>query len=67
MHEPEGIHPHGILEEWELTSYYFSTGQLKFDESFIYRKVPLSRIAEAFEWFKTPGTVKGKILIDSEA
>ena len=54
-------------KEWELTSYYFSTGQLKFDESFIYRKVPLSQIAEAFEWYKTPGTVKGKILIDSEA
>ena len=54
-------------KEWELTSYYFSTGQLKFDESFIYRKVPLSGIAEAFEWFKTPGKVKGKILIDSEA
>ena len=54
-------------KEWELTSWYFSTGQLKFDESFIYRKVPLSKIAEAFSWFKTPGTVKGKILIDSEA
>ena len=54
-------------KEWELTSWYFSTGQLKFDESFIYRKVPLSKIAEAFTWFKTPGMVKGKILIDSEA
>ena len=39
---------------------------LKFDDSFIYKKVPLSNIAEAFEWFKTPGTVKGKILINSE-
>lgn len=54
-------------KEWELTAHYFGNGQLKFDESFIYKKVPLSRIAEAFEWFKTPGTVKGKILIDSEA
>ena len=53
--------------EWELTSYYFGTGQLKFDDSLIYKKVPLSKIAEAFEWFKVPGTVKGKILIDSEA
>ena len=42
------------------------TGQLKFDDSFIYKKIPLSRIAEAFEMFKTPGLVKGKILIDSE-
>ena len=53
--------------EWEMTAHYFGTGQLKFDESFIFKKVPLSNIAEAFEWFKTPGLVKGKILIDSEA
>lgn len=53
-------------KEWELTAYYFGNGMLKFDDSFIYKKVPLSNIAEAFEWFKTPGTVKGKILINSE-
>lgn len=53
--------------EWELTSHYFQTGALKFDESFIFRKIPLSQIAEAFELYKTPGAVKGKILIDSEA
>ncbi len=52
--------------EWALAAHYFGTGALKFDESFIFKKVPLSRIAEAFELFKTPGTVKGKILIDSE-
>ena len=52
--------------EWKLTAHYFGTGQLKFDDSFIYKKVPLSKIAEAFEWYKTPGTVKGKILVDSE-
>ena len=53
--------------EWTMTAHYFKTGQLKFDESFIYKKVPLSEIASAFEMFKTPGLVKGKILIDSEA
>lgn len=53
--------------EWELTSHYFQTGALKFDESFIFRKIPLSQIGEAFELYKTPGAVKGKILIDSEA
>lgn len=53
--------------EWELTSHYFQTGALKFDDSFIFRKIPLSQIAEAFELYKTPGAVKGKILIDSEA
>lgn len=54
-------------DEWTLAAHYFKTGQLKFDGSFIYKKIPLSKIDEAFELFKTPGTVKGKILIDSEA
>ena len=54
-------------EEWDLTAHYFRTGDLKYDESFIFKKVPLSNIADAFEMYKTPGIVKGKILIDSEA
>ena len=54
-------------DEWELTAHYFKTGKLKFDDSFIFKKIPLSQIDTAFEMFKTPGTVKGKILIDSEA
>lgn len=53
-------------KEWELAAHYFHTGQLKFDESLIFRKVPLSGIAGAFELYKVPGTVKGKILVDSE-
>lgn len=54
-------------KEWELTAHYFKTGQLKFDDSFIYKKLGLSQIADGFEMFKTPGAVKGKILIDSES
>lgn len=53
-------------QEWSNVAHYFKTGALKFDESFIFKKVPLEKIADAFEWYKTPGTVKGKILIDSE-
>ena len=53
--------------EWKMAAHYFKTGQLKFDESFIYKKIPLSEIASAFEMYKTPGLVKGKLLIDSEA
>ena len=53
-------------EEWKLVAEYFKNGKLKFDESFIFRKTPLSEIASAFEMYKTPGTVKGKILVDSE-
>lgn len=52
--------------EWENVAHFFTTGQLKFDDSFIYKKVPLSELAQAFEWFKTPGLVKGKVLVDSE-
>lgn len=54
-------------DEWELTAHYYKTGELKFDDSFIFKKIPLSRIDSAFEMFKTPGLVRGKILIDSEA
>lgn len=54
-------------EEWVLTAHYFKTGELKFDESLIFKKVPLKDIASAFEMYKTPGAVKGKILIDSES
>jgi len=52
--------------EWELTAHYFQEGSLKFDDALIFKKMPLSQIAEAFELFKVPGAVKGKILIDSE-
>lgn len=53
--------------EWELTAHYFGTGELKYDASFIFQKMPLSQIDEAFKLYQIPGTVKGKILIDSEA
>ncbi len=53
-------------DEWKLTAHYFKTGELQFDDSFIFRKIPLSQIASAFEMYKTPGLVRGKILIDSE-
>lgn len=53
-------------KEWDLTAHYFQTGQLKFNESLIFKKVPLAKIGETFELYKTPGAVKGKILVDSE-
>lgn len=52
-------------KEWDLAAHYFQTGQLKFDDSLIFKKVPLKDIGEAFELFKVPGAVKGKILVDS--
>lgn len=53
-------------KEWELTAHYFATGQLKFDAGFIYKKMPMSQAQEAFQMFKTPGLVKGKILLMNE-
>lgn len=53
--------------EWELVAHYFTSGDLKLDDSFVFRTIPLSKIDEAFELYKRPGAVKGKILIDSEA
>ncbi len=52
--------------EWELTSHYFGTGDLKFDESLIFRRLPMSQAAEAFAMYKTPGAVKGKLLLVNE-
>ena len=54
-------------DEWSLVAHYFKSGQLKFDKNLIFKKIPLSKIDQAFKLFKTPGEVKGKILIDSEA
>lgn len=53
-------------KEWELTAHYFATGQLKFDPGFIYKKMPMSKAQEAFQMFKTPGLVKGKVLLVNE-
>jgi len=53
-------------EEWTLTAHYFKTGQLKFDESLIYRKFPLSKAQEAFALYQTPGAVGGKLMLYTE-
>ena len=53
-------------KEWELTAAYFKMGRLKFVPELVFKKMPLSKIADAFKLYETPGAVKGKILIDSE-
>lgn len=50
-------------DEWELTAHYFKTGQLKIDDSFIFKKFHMSQAQEAFNLFKTQGAVGGKILL----
>lgn len=53
-------------KEWELTAHYYAAGQLKFDPDFIYKKMPMSQAREAFQMFKTPGLVQGKLLLINE-
>lgn len=50
-------------KEWELTAHYFATGQLKFDDSMIFRTYPMEKIGEAFELFKNPSQIHGKIML----
>lgn len=52
--------------EWTAIAHFFATGQLKYDPRMIWQIVPLSGLDEAFRWYKEPGKVKGKILVDSE-
>ena len=49
-------------KEWELTAHYFATGQLRFDPEMIFRTFPLSQAAEAFQLYKNPAQVQGKII-----
>jgi L-iditol 2-dehydrogenase len=50
-------------KEWELTAHFFATGALKFDDGLVFRRFPLADIREAFELYRTPGAVKGKIML----
>ena len=52
--------------EWTLTAHYFSTGDLKFDDGLVFKKLPLSEAKQGFDMYKTPGLVKGKILFTNE-
>lgn len=50
-------------KEWHWTAHYFSTGQLRLDDSMIFQRFPLCRVQEAFKLYKDPSAVKGKVLI----
>jgi L-iditol 2-dehydrogenase len=52
--------------EWELTAHYFATGQLRFDKRLIFKKFPIEQVGEAFNLYKNPQDVKGKIMLTFE-
>lgn len=53
-------------KEWELTAHYLATGQLNCDDALIDKTFPMSRAAEAFALYHTPGAVKGKLMLVNE-
>ena len=53
-------------KEWQITADCFADGRLRFSPDLIYRTFPLSQAAEAFALYKTPGAVKGKIMLVNE-
>lgn len=50
-------------KEWALTAHYFKTGELKFHPDFIYKKFPMNEIDKAFDLYKNPAQVKGKVML----
>lgn len=52
--------------EWQICADCFADGRLRFSDKLIHHIFPLSRAAEAFALYKTPGAVKGKIMLLSE-
>lgn len=52
--------------EWEMTAHYFKTGELKFLPEFIFKTYPMSEIDKAFELYKNPAQIKGKILLTND-
>lgn len=50
-------------KEWTMTAEYYANGKLKFDEGFIGKRIPMSKAREAFDLFRHPENVKGKILL----
>lgn len=51
-------------KEWELTAHAFAKGTLRFDDELVSAVMPLSKAAKAFERFKTPGAVQGRIMLE---
>lgn len=49
--------------EWTMTADYYAAGKLRFDEGLIGERISMSMAQQAFQMFKTPGAVKGKILL----
>lgn len=52
--------------DWTLVAHYLETGQLKIDPAMIFRRYPMKDAAKAFDLFRRPGAVKGKIILENQ-
>ncbi len=50
-------------KEWRETEKHFADGSLKYDEGIFFEKFSMSRAQEAFDLFKEPERVKGRVLL----
>ncbi|MBR7185475.1 MAG: galactitol-1-phosphate 5-dehydrogenase [Clostridia bacterium] len=50
-------------KEWQICADCFADGRLRFSPELIHYTFPLAQAAEAFALYKTPGAVKGKIML----
>lgn len=50
-------------DEWRMTAKCLAEGSLRFTNKVIHGRIPLSRIKEAFDLYKVPGQVKGRVII----
>ena len=53
-------------DDWSLTAHYVAKGDMIIDPKFIYKKWALKDAREAFQDFKTPGKVKGRVMLVNE-
>lgn len=49
--------------EWEMVADYATSGRFVFDPQLVFRNFPLSRAAEAFDLFRNPSQVHGKVML----
>lgn len=54
-------------KEWHMTAEHLADGSLKFTENLIHARMPMEQIREAFELYKVPGQVKGRIILTNYA
>jgi len=50
-------------DEWRMTAQCLADGSLRFTQKVIHGQIPLSQIKEAFDLYKVPGQVKGRVII----